>query len=261
MYVKFTKMQGTGNDFVMIDQFGLDKYDLSSKQVKFLCNRKYGIGADGLIILRDHPEKDFEMIYYNADGNLSSMCGNGARCIVKLAYDHRYIEEETKFIAPDGLHKATIDSEKVYLGMSDVTDTASANGIYVLNTGSPHYVTFVNDVDSINVKERGAELRYSPAYREQGINVNFVELVSEDTFKIRTYERGVEDETLSCGTGVTAASIAACLKENNDIKHWKVLSKGGDLEVSFVQNMNSFNNIQLIGPAEIVFEGKILIED
>ena len=252
-------MQGTGNDFVMIDQFGLDKFDLSQQQVAFLCDRRFGVGADGLIILRDHKDVDFEMVYYNSDGKLSSMCGNGARCIVRLAYDHRYIEEETKFIAPDGLHKATVDSDKVYLGMSDVPDCASANGIYVLDTGSPHYITFVNDVDSINVKERGAEIRYSPAYREQGINVNFVELSSDDSFKIRTYERGVEDETLSCGTGVTAASIAACLQSKNDIKHWKVNTKGGHLEVSFVQNGLSFNNIQLIGPAETVFEGKVLL--
>jgi len=253
-------MQGTGNDFVMIDQFNLDKFDLSQKQVQFICNRKFGVGADGLIILRDHPETDFEMVYFNSDGNLSSMCGNGARCIVRLAYDHRYIEEETKFKAPDGLHHATIDADKVYLGMSDVADYASANDIFILDTGSPHYVTFVNDVDALNVKERGAEIRYSPPYSEQGINVNFVELISEDSFKIRTYERGVEDETLSCGTGVTAAAIAACLKSTNDIKHWKVKAKGGDLEVSFVQNGSSFNNIKLIGPAENVFEGKILLE-
>ena len=260
MYVKFTKMQGTGNDFIMIDQFGLEKFDLSQKQVKHFCDRKFGVGADGLIILRDHHDTDFEMIYYNSDGNLSSMCGNGARCIVKLAYDHRYIEEKTNFIAPDGLHEATVDTDKVYLGMTDVADYASANDIYVLDTGSPHYVTFVNDVDNLNVVESGAEIRYSPSYREQGINVNFVELISEDSFKIRTYERGVENETLSCGTGVTAASIAACLKSSNDIKHWKVKAKGGDLEVSFVQNKSSFNNIKLIGPAEIVFEGKILLD-
>ena len=259
MYIKFTKMQGTGNDFIFIDQFGLDKFDLTTEQVRLMCDRKFGIGADGLMILRDHLETDFEMIYYNSDGNLSTMCGNGARCIVKLAYDHRYISEETKFLAPDGIHDATIDSDKIYLGMSDVHDYASANDIYILDSGSPHYITFVDDLDAIDVKEAGASIRYSPPYREQGINVNFVEMLSEDSFRIRTYERGVEDETLSCGTGVTAASIAATIKNANDVKHWKIKTQGGDLEVSFVQQERSFNNIKLIGPAEIVFEGKFVL--
>lgn len=260
MYIKFTKMQGTGNDFVIIDQFGQDKFDLSTEQVHLLCDRKFGIGADGLMILRDHSEADFEMIYYNSDGNLSSMCGNGARCIVKLAYDHRYISEETKFLAPDGIHVATVDADKIYLGMSDVHDYASANDIFVLDTGSPHYITFVTGLDGLNVKESGSDIRYSPTYRENGINVNFVEMLSEDSFSIRTYERGVEDETLSCGTGVTAAAIASCIKNQNDVKHWKIKTKGGDLEVSFVQQERTFNNIKLMGPAEIVFEGKFILD-
>lgn len=260
MYIKFTKMHGTGNDFVIIDQFGLESIDLTPKQVQFICDRRFGVGADGLMILRDHAELDFEMIYFNADGNLSSMCGNGGRCMVKYAYDNRYIEEQTNFWAPDGKHNASIQDDLVSLGMSDVSDYASANEVYVLDTGSPHYITYVNDLEQVNVKEKGAEIRYSKAYKDKGINVNFVEPIKGDYFSIRTYERGVENETLSCGTGVTAAAIASHLKSGLSNNHWKVKTMGGELEVSFEMKERAYTNIKLIGPAITVFEGKMVVE-
>ncbi len=257
MSIKFTKMHGTGNDFIMIDQFDQKPVDLSTKQVYDLCNRRFGIGADGLIILRSHPELDFEMVYYNSDGNLSSMCGNGGRCVVKIAYDHRYIEEHTTFLAPDGIHHAMVDGDIISLGMSDVSEYAYANEAYVLNTGSPHYVIFVDDVSQVNVKEEGAKIRYSDTYNEAGINVNFVELLEGNEIKIRTYERGVEDETYSCGTGVTSASIACCIKNNLKGLEWSIKTMGGNLKVSFDVKNSSFSNIKLMGPAITVFEGFI----
>lgn len=258
MYIKFTKMQGTGNDFVVIDQFGTDHIDFTKDQIHFLCNRRIGVGADGLMILRDHKDSDFEMIYYNSDGNLSSMCGNGGRCIVKYAYDNRFIEEQTSFVAPDGLHDALVSNELISLEMKDVADYASANGVYILDTGSPHYITFVNDLEEVDVKSEGASIRYSPAYRTNGINVNFVQIIDENRFKIRTYERGVEDETLSCGTGVTAAAIASYLETGKSTTHYHIETMGGNLEVQFKLNKKLFTNIKLIGPAETVFEGKML---
>ena len=257
MSVNFTKMHGTGNDFIMVDQFHNESFDLSRDQVYNMCNRRFGIGADGLIILRQHPDLDFEMIYFNSDGNLSSMCGNGGRCVVKMAYDHKYISEETTFWAPDGLHTAQVKNEIISLGMSDVIDHAYANGVYVLNTGSPHYIEFVDDVSKINVKEAGAKIRYSEEYKEEGVNVNFVELLSKNKMKIRTYERGVEDETFSCGTGVTAASIASFLKNDQQGQTWSIETKGGNLQVTFDIESNGFKNIKLIGPATKVYDGEI----
>ena len=258
MAIKFTKMHGTGNDFIMIDQFETAPMDFTTDQVHAACNRRFGIGADGLIILRSHETLDFEMVYYNSDGNLSSMCGNGGRCAVQMAYDHRYIEEHTSFLAPDGIHHALVQDGSISLGMSDVSDYASANEAYVLNTGSPHHIIFVKDVDQLNVKEEGARIRYSETYQAEGINVNFVELLQDNQLKIRTYERGVEDETYSCGTGVTAAAIASFLKTGNGKKDWLIKTRGGDLAVVFEVYHKSFTNINLIGPAETVFDGEML---
>ena len=260
MYIKFTKMQGTRNDFIIIDQFGQESFDLTTDQINFLCNRKFGIGADGLMILRDHSTTDFEMVYYNSDGNLSSMCGNGGRCMIKFAYDNRYIAEETKFMAPDGIHSGSIEGEMVSLGMSDVSDYASANEVFILDTGSPHYVTYVNELEELDVQLSGSDIRYSASYREKGINVNFVEMINKHSFKIRTYERGVEDETLSCGTGVTAAAISSSIKGGKKVTNWKIQTMGGTLHVDFEIANKVFTNIKLIGPAETVFEGKVNVD-
>lgn len=256
MGVDFVKMQGTGNDFVLIDQRKVTR-DFTQNQIALLCHRRFGIGADGLLILRSSEAVDFEMLYYNSDGAPSSMCGNGGRCIVKYAYDHKYIKEQTEFLAPDGLHRARINDQEISLEMNSVDSVLSHNEDYILNTGSPHFVTFVKSLSPLNVAEAGRSIRYSTRFAEDGINVNFVELLNENQIFVRTYERGVEDETLSCGTGVTAAAIATHLKVggSNEGK-WSINTKGGVLKVSFKQDGGLFKDIELHGPAAYVYKGR-----
>ncbi len=260
MQIKFYKYQGTGNDFVMIDNrqgfFPKGTIQLIEK----LCDRRFGIGADGLILLENDTETDFRMVYYNSDGNESSMCGNGGRCLVAFAKSLNVINDKTTFIAADGLHHATIlENGIVSLQMKDV-DEVKINEEYVfLNTGSPHHVTLVNDIENYDVKTNGAEIRYSDLYGNAGSNVNFVNQISNNHFRLRTYERGVEDETLSCGTGATATAIAmnAIGKTNSNAIDINV--EGGTLKVSFEKKGSIYSNVFLEGKAEFVFEGKIEI--
>ncbi len=260
MQIQFYKYQGTGNDFVMIDNrsgfFPKDNVQL----VAHLCDRRFGIGADGLILLENDNETDFRMVYYNSDGNTSSMCGNGGRCLVAFAKELEVINESCTFMATDGLHHAKIaDNGIVSLQMIDV-DYVKVTPEYVfLNTGSPHHVQLVEDLVSYNIKENGAAIRYGSLYGAAGSNINFVKKINEDTFALRTYERGVEDETLSCGTGATAVAIAmnAIGKTNATSIHLNV--QGGKLTVSFDKKDNQFTNVFLIGPAEFVFKGEIEI--
>jgi diaminopimelate epimerase len=257
MQLKFYKYQGTGNDFVIIDNFqGL--VDLSKEQIAHLCDRKFGIGADGLMLLEKSNKYDFEMKYYNADGNLGSMCGNGGRCIVKFAQDIDLIDEHAMFLAYDGVHEASIDKNGIVsLEMSDVNELIKIdNATCELNTGSPHYVSFVNDVLVMDVFKSGREIRYNDNYKMEGINVNFV-TVDGERLTIRTYERGVENETLSCGTGVTAAAIAAYHLGLIKSTTVSVKAVGGELSVSFDCNENQFENVVLSGPAIKSFEGTI----
>ena len=262
MNIPFCKYQGTGNDFVMIDQ--RDQQYINSddhETIAKICDRKFGIGADGLILLENLEGHDFNMIYFNADGRQSSMCGNGGRCITAFANELRIVSQQAKFNAIDGLHLSMILNDgDVSLQMQDVTDIAFENDHYVLNTGSPHFVAFVEDVDDIDVKVLGANIRYSAKYKDEGINVNFVE-ESEEGLIVATYERGVEDETLSCGTGVTAAALAFAKK--NKVKDVvNIQTKGGHLKVSFeTEDFVKFENIFLIGKAEKVFEGTYFIND
>jgi diaminopimelate epimerase len=258
MQITFTKYQGTGNDFIFIDnrQNTFPKND--TKLIEKLCDRRIGIGADGLILLENDAETDFRMVYYNSDGNQSSMCGNGGRCIVAFAKKLNLISNETTFIATDGLHKAIIQENGfVSLQMKDVEDVKVENDYVFLNTGSPHHVTLVYDIENFDVKNNGARIRYSDLYGKAGSNVNFVKQLSENHFRLRTYERGVEDETLSCGTGATATAIAmnAIGKTKSSIITLEV--EGGNLEVSFERIANSYTNVHLIGPATFVFEGEI----
>ena len=260
MIIPFVKYQATGNDFVLIDQRSnnfLSRKD--TEIIKKICDRRFGIGGDGLILLELHNELDFEMIYFNSDGNESTMCGNGGRCMVQYARTLGQIESSCDFLAIDGSHKATISSKDwVELRMNDVTELKKINQHYVLDTGSPHYVIFVENVHNINVKEEGAQIRYSNPYKLEGINVNFVER-NEDGIFMRTYERGVEGETLSCGTGVAAAVLASS-EHFDDIRHEnlvKVFTPGGNLEVKFKRSSNGFTDIWLCGPAKKVFEGTI----
>jgi len=259
MRLHFYKYQGTGNDFIMIDNRNLSFQKTNTYLINKLCDRRFGIGADGLILLEPSEKSDFKMVYFNADGNEGSMCGNGGRCIVAFAKQLDLIKNETTFDAVDGLHYATIENGIVSLKMIDVKSIELSNTHSFLNTGSPHHINFSENIDTINVKELGAKIRYGAPYFKEGTNVNFAEKTSDNSFKVRTYERGVEDETLACGTGVTAVAIAAHksnLTNNNSIKI-KVL--GGDLEVSFNKENDTYKNVFLKGPAQFVFEGNILI--
>jgi diaminopimelate epimerase len=260
MQIDFYKYQGTGNDFVMIDNRLATFPKNNTQLIEHLCDRRFGIGADGLILLENDTETDFRMVYYNSDGNQSSMCGNGGRCLVAFAKKLNVIENNTTFIATDGLHHATISADGlVSLQMIDVDAIQTTQEFSFLNTGSPHHVQLVEDLEHYNVKENGAAIRYSELYGKQGSNINFVKKIDDTTFSVRTYERGVEDETLACGTGVTAVAIAmnATGKTNATSIHLNV--EGGKLAVSFDKKDGHYTNIFLIGPAEFVFKGTIEI--
>jgi diaminopimelate epimerase len=259
MKLQFYKYQGTGNDFIMIDNRSLFFPKTDVKLINKLCDRRFGIGGDGLILLEPSENEDFTMVYYNADGNEGSMCGNGGRCLVAFAKQLNIIENETTFNAVDGLHYATIKNGIVSLKMIDVNEIKLSNTHSFLNTGSPHHVSFFDTISKVNVKELGANIRYGSPYFEVGTNVNFAEQVAENSFKVRTYERGVEDETLACGTGVTAVAIAANKTSKTTSNHIKIEVLGGNLEVSFDKKGENYTNVFLTGPAQFVFEGKISI--
>ncbi|NDI98308.1 diaminopimelate epimerase [Flavobacterium sp. LaA7.5] len=254
----FYKYQGTGNDFIIIDNRTDTFSKNDTKLIEKLCDRKFGIGADGLILLENDNDTDFRMVYFNADGNESSMCGNGGRCIVAFAKKLDIIDGDATFKAIDGRHYATIyENGIVSLQMKDVNTVTVYENYVFLDTGSPHHVELVDELDTFDVKTIGAGIRYSGLYGDKGSNVNFVKQVEADKFSVRTYERGVEDETLSCGTGVTAVAIA--MKVLNKTGNTTVLlnTEGGELEVSFKQNNKQFTEIYLTGPATFVFKGEI----
>jgi diaminopimelate epimerase len=260
MKIEFYKYQGAGNDFVILENRD-HKYDnLTTGQVKHICNRRFGVGADGLMLLNSHNSLDFEMRYYNADGNESSMCGNGGRCLVKFAKHRGMYKVTYHFMAIDGPHEADIDMHDIVrLKMNDVNQVEYHSGHAILNTGSPHFVKFASNVEEIDVVETGREIRYSKHFEKEGINVNFVETTDEDGIFVRTYERGVEDETLSCGTGVTASALmnAHNAKGFNRVE---VKTPGGPLSVEYNKvDDEHFDNIWLCGPAELVYKGEIEI--
>ncbi|WP_281226504.1 diaminopimelate epimerase [Flavobacterium aquiphilum] len=260
MQLEFYKYQGAGNDFVMIDNRSgfFPKEDI--QLVARLCDRRFGIGADGLILLENDSDTDFKMVYYNSDGNQSSMCGNGGRCLVAFAKDMHVIDDKTTFIATDGLHHASFeDNGLVSLQMIDVPTITIKNDHSFLNTGSPHHVQMVENLEHYNIKEEGAAIRYGELYGAAGSNVNFVKKIDDSTFRLRTYERGVEDETLACGTGATAVAIAMNATGQTDATTINVNVEGGKLVVSFDKNENGFTNVFLKGPAEFVFKGTIII--
>ncbi len=252
---EFFKYQGTGNDFVMIDNRDL-AFPKSQKIIEKLCDRRFGIGGDGLILLENDEEVNFKMVYYNSDGNESTMCGNGGRCIVAFAHFLKIFEQQCTFNAIDGLHEAEIHNGNVKLKMIDVENIEKDGNDFVLNTGSPHYVKYVEDLEDFEVYQRGYEIRNSSNYSREGINVNFVEADDKQLF-VRTYERGVEDETYSCGTGVTASALTWFLQNGGKEISVKVL--GGNLKVYAEKDGNTFRNIWLEGPAEQVFKGTVKI--
>ncbi|APY00670.1 diaminopimelate epimerase [Lacinutrix venerupis] len=253
----FFKYQGTGNDFVFIDNRKELFNKNNTKLIAHLCNRRFGIGADGLILLENDEDADFKMVYFNADGNESTMCGNGGRCIVAFANKLNIFKNKTTFNAIDGLHEATIDNGFVKLKMKDVDDVEVFKDYVFLNTGSPHHVTLVENIKEYNVKNEGAKIRYGAPYNKVGTNVNFVKQIDSETFSVRTYERGVEDETLSCGTGVTAVALAMHTLEKTNTEVVTLNVEGGTLKVSFEKTEKGYKNIWLQGPATLVFKGEI----
>ncbi len=257
MTLTFYKYQGAGNDFIIIDNRKniLDPAD--RKRIKQICDRRFGIGADGLMMLYDHKEADFEMKYFNSDGYEGTMCGNGGRCIVMFAKKKKLIKHKTMFKTSDGVHTAEITDTTVRLRMNDVITIRKLGDSYFIDTGSPHYVTFTNDVDNIDVFNKGSKLRNNKQFKPHGTNVNFVQ-IQENGLSVRTYERGVEDETLSCGTGAVAAAIVSVYSGQIDSNNVQVKTRGGILNVSFRRNdKGGFSDIILEGPAVFVFEGEI----
>ncbi|MCD6597071.1 MAG: diaminopimelate epimerase [Bacteroidales bacterium] len=258
MYQYFYKYQATGNDFVMVDNrqnsFNGSKYSL----IRRLCDRRFGIGADGLILISNDPLYDFNMRYFNADGKEASMCGNGGRCAVAFAKHLKIFHgDQVSFSAVDGKHEAYLNTETVKLKMIDVLKTEEVKQGIFMETGSPHYVEFCSNIEQINVQKNGIAIRNSEEFMPGGTNVNFIEY-KDDIIHIRTFERGVENETLSCGTGSVAAALAISIKYKENKKSYHLKAPGGNLKVSFEQKSDgSFRNIWLEGPATRVFAGKI----
>ncbi len=254
MALYFHKYQGTGNDFVMIDNRS-NHFRKSQEWIAHLCHRRFGIGADGLILIENAENYDFRMIYYNANGLEGSMCGNGGRCAVAFAKSLGIFEKETTFLAVDGEHFAKIEGDLVHLQMKEVDKIEQNPNYFFLDTGSPHYVEFVKNLTNYDVFGKGQAIRYNERFKEKGTNVNFVEILDENTLQVRTYERGVEDETYSCGTGVTASVLAYSLQMPKSPIRVKVL--GGELQISYQKEGDLYKNIFLIGTAQKVFEGQI----
>lgn len=256
--LQFYKYQGTGNDFVMIDNRNnvFDPSNLSL--VQKLCDRKFGIGADGLILIQNIQGYDFEMIYFNSDGS-QSLCGNGSRCAVNFAKKLGIIGSETYFLAIDGPHEAIVNPNGIVkLKMGDVSAIEAGDDYYFINTGSPHWVQYAQNLESFDVFTNGKNIRYNDRFKENGTNVNFIENLPNGDLFVRTYERGVENETLSCGTGVTAAALAASTKGLQS--PIKIKALGGQLEIAFKGNASDgFTDIWLIGPAEEVFKGQVTV--
>ena len=257
MVNQFYKYEGCGNDFVIIDErtVGLQ---LTTAHIAALCDRRFGIGADGLLLLRTHPDFDFRMLYYNADGSRATMCGNGARCLSAFAHKMNAIDNMGRFIADDGPHTTEIlwieeDVTQVAISMKDATpDEVTAEHICI-NTGTPHYVMFVEDIETTDVVTTGRKIRYSSQFVPIGTNVNFVQ-ITPGAIIVRTYEKGVEDETLACGTGVTASAMAASLLTGKT--DFEVKVRGGNLHVSFDKIETTFTNVVLTGPARLVYSGQ-----
>jgi diaminopimelate epimerase len=256
--IAFNKYQGTGNDFIIIDNRNSIFSPDNSALIKKLCDRRFGIGADGLILINNKTGFDFEMVYFNADGFLGTMCGNGGRCTADFALKSGIAEKKIRFIAADGIHFAESDGALIRLKMNDVNEIRSVAGNYFINTGSPPYVIFTKELGNFDVFNEGRKIRQSKDFKPGGTNVNFVESESNGIF-VRTFERGVEDETLSCGTGVTASAIASVLSGHFVSSPVNVRTRGGNLSVEFDVKGTQISDIWLCGPATFVYEGKIKI--
>jgi diaminopimelate epimerase len=256
MTIAFNKYQGTGNDFIIIDNRDKIFNPDNSNLINNLCNRRFGIGADGLILINRIPDFDFEMVYFNSDGFESTMCGNGGRCAADFAIRSGIAERKLIFRAVDGIHEAVSEEGSIRLKMNDTDEINLVNGNYFINTGSPHYVIFTTELGNFDVFNIGKKIRWSEDFAPGGTNVNFVETHNKGIC-VRTFERGVEDETLSCGTGVTASAIASVLSGHFVSGPVNVRTNGGNLKVEFDFTGHKIRNIWLCGPATFVFEGKI----
>ena len=261
MNFDFKKYQGAGNDFIIIDDRLKNFPENNINLISQLCNRNIGIGADGMILVQNSKIGDFKMRYFNADGYPGTLCGNGGRCVFAFARHLNIINDKASFEASDGLHSAAIKKDNlVCIDMNDVNNITKNGNSLFLDSGSPHHLEFVEDVSKINVNDEGANIRYGKTYLDEGTNVDFIELIDEKKIKIRTYERGVERETLACGTGAVASGIGAHylgLTKSNNIN---ISTLGGNLKVEFNKLMNRYTNIKLIGPAEFVFSGNFEIK-
>lgn len=258
MTITFNKYEGAGNDFIIIDNRKAIINPSDSVLINRLCNRRFGIGADGLILVSGHADADYEMKYFNSDGRIGSMCGNGGRCSAHFTLKHKIAGIKQRFMAFDGIHEAEIGDNIVRLQMADVNEYNIIEGNYFINTGSPHYVVFTNGIDTMDVSAEGMKMRWSPLFAPGGTNVNFVEIRDKGLY-LRTFERGVEEETLACGTGVTASAIASVLKGHFDTAPVKVKARGGNLEVDFKVREEKVTDVWLTGPAKFVFGGRIKI--
>lgn len=256
MVTAFNKYQGTGNDFIIIDNRNNGFNPGNSGLINRLCDRRFGIGADGLILIGALDGYDYEMMYFNSDGFRGTMCGNGGRCAAAFALKHSIAGNSQRFLASDGVHEALSENNIIRLTMSDVKNISKISGSYFINTGSPHYVVFASDLDNLDVFSEGRKLRWSDEFKPGGTNVNFVE-IQQDGIYVRTFERGVEDETLSCGTGVTASAIASVLSGHFVSAPVNVRTRGGELKVEFEIRSDMITGIKLCGPATFVFEGTI----
>jgi diaminopimelate epimerase len=261
MDFQFEKYQGAGNDFIIIDDRKENFPDQDHSLIQKHCDRHFGIGADGLILVRDSDRSDFKMLYFNADGHPSSLCGNGSRCVFAFANKHQMIGNEGTFETSDGIHRGSLTPDDlICIEMGDVLTIEKRGSAIFMDTGSPHHIEFVDQVSAIDVKTQGAAIRYGAPYFETGSNANFVEKVNEKELNIRTYERGVEDETLACGTGAVAAAIGAHFSGQTPLDMVNINALGGCLQVSFTPDSGQYKNILLIGPATYVFSGNLTTE-
>jgi diaminopimelate epimerase len=262
MKIRFQKYQATGNDFILIDNRAKN-ITLNNDQIRRICDRHFGVGGDGLILIEPDTELPFNVNYFNSDGT-QSLCGNGSRAAVVFASSLGMVNGKADFRAFDGQHEAQLlPSGIVRLRMNRVEGTTPVGSDYFIYTGSPHYIRFVDQIDQVAVVDEGRIVRYDPRFAPGGVNVNFVQILNGNSIFVRTYERGVENETLSCGTGVTAAALASSLKGLTSPVHVKTL--GGELSVEFKSGQaglpsgqaGTFDDIFLIGPAKMVFEGEM----
>ncbi|MEP6794139.1 MAG: diaminopimelate epimerase [Saprospiraceae bacterium] len=265
MNIPFTKYHGAGNDFILVDdREGRWGGRMDEAWIARVCHRRFGIGADGLILLqKSNDGADFFMKYYNSDGRQSTFCGNGGRCIVSFASQLGIHHGNCKFLGTDGWHTGSINEKGiVYLSMTDVHEITTLDShTYTLYTGSPHYVIFVDDVENIDVQKEGRAIRNSALFEKEGINVNFAQIAGPSEIRIRTYERGVEDETMACGTGVVASAIVYTIHSDNQSEKCIVNTQGGTLNVEFKRGgKNDFTNVRLIGPAIEVFRGEVSLD-